>query len=231
MNQFDNTTPHLSTMYDSQILNTIPYYECFHNEAINIVKALNIKPKIWLDTGAGTGILVKRCIDIFSDTLFIIADPSSEMLAVAREKLGGYGEDTVRFLDPAGTQNISLEPGDKPDVITAVQSHHYLSAEERERATKVCYDALNKDGLFIAFENIRPLTEKGIEVGKQNWSSYQLSRGKSEEQVKKHMERFGVEYFPITVKEHLNLYRRCGFKVVELFWFSYMQAGFYCIKQ
>lgn len=230
MKQFDNTTPHLSTVYDSQILNTIPFYECFHNETINIVKALKIEPKIWLDTGAGTGTLVKRCIDIFPNTLFLLADPSREMLDEAKKKLSGYGADRVKFLDSTGTQNISLEPGLHPDVITAIQSHHYLSPEERMEATKVCYDALTEGGIFITFENIRPFTETGVEVGKKNWSNYQLSRGKSEEQVKKHMERFGVEYFPITVEEHLSLYRGCGFKVVELFWFSYMQAGFYCIK-
>ncbi|MGD0856485.1 MAG: hypothetical protein ABSA18_11850 [Dehalococcoidia bacterium] len=34
----------------------------------------------------------------------------------------------------------------------------------------------------------------------------------------------------VTVEEHLDLYRSCGFAVVELFWLSCMQAGFYCIK-
>ena len=230
MNQFDNTTPHLSTVYDSQILNTIPYYECFHDEAINIVKALKVEPEIWLDTGAGTGTLVKRCIDTFPNTQFFLADPSSEMLDEAMKKLSGYGEDRVKFLAPAGTQKLSMEPDVHPEVVTAIQSHHYLSQEERKEATKICYDVLNEGGIFITFENIRPLTEKGIEVDKQNWSNYQISRSKSEDQVKKHMERFGVEYFPITVEEHLQLYRECGFKVVELLWFSYMQAGFYCIK-
>jgi tRNA (cmo5U34)-methyltransferase len=39
-----------------------------------------------------------------------------------------------------------------------------------------------------------------------------------------------LEYFPITVEEHLDLLRNCGFGAVEMFWYSYMQAGFYCIK-
>ena len=44
------------------------------------------------------------------------------------------------------------------------------------------------------------------------------------------MERFENEYFPITVEEHVNLYRECEFKTIELLGFSYMQAGFYCVK-
>ena len=49
-------------------------------------------------------------------------------------------------------------------------------------------------------------------------------------EVKEHLERFDAEYFSIAVEEHLKLLRETGFKTVELFWYSYMQAGFYCIK-
>jgi tRNA (cmo5U34)-methyltransferase len=230
MKQFDNATPHLSSVYDNQVHNTIPNYECFHQEVINIVNAAGINPKVWLDTGAGTGTLVKRCVDMFPKTLFLLADPSREMLGEAKLKLAGYGTERVRFLAPVETQSICTKTDLQPDVITAIQSHHYLSSAERKIATKVCFDTLNEGGMFITFENIRPFTEKGIEIGKKNWSCYQLSKGKSDEQVQKHMERFGTEYFPITVEEHVSLYRECGFKTVELLWYSYMQAGFYCIK-
>ena len=230
MKQFDNSTSHLSSVYDIQMPNTVPNYDCFHQEVINIIKAACINPKIWMDTGAGTGTLVKKCVDLFPKTLFFLADPSGEMLNEAKKKFVGYGTERVQFLEPVETQKISLPRDLQPDVITAIQSHHYLLPAERKIATKICYDALNDGGMFISFENIRPFTEKGIEIGKKNWSSYQLSKGKSEEQVKKHMERFGTEYYPITVEEHLSLYRECGYKTVELLWFSYMQAGFYCIK-
>lgn len=230
MNTFDNTTPHLSAEYDTQIMNTIPYYDCFHREIIHTVQTLNINPAIWLDTGAGTGTMVNNCIDIFPNTLFLLADPSEEMLLVAQNKLCKYGSERIQFLSPATTQNISLEPTLRPDIITAVQSHHYLTKEERMTATKVCYELLAEGGTFITFENIRPCTEQGIANGKRKWANYQMARGKSEDQVRKHLERFDSEYFPITVEQHLQLYRECGFKVVELLWFSYMQAGFYCIK-
>ena len=34
----------------------------------------------------------------------------------------------------------------------------------------------------------------------------------------------------MTVEEHLNLMRESGFRVVELLWFSNMQAGFWGMK-
>ena len=136
----------------------------------------------------------------------------------------------MKILEAVSTQNIPNNIGYKPDVITAIQAHHYLSAKDRSRATEVCYNLLGNDGIFVTFENISPMSQRGVEISKRYWGNYQLSKGKSKEQVEAHIDRFGKEYFPITVEEHLKLYNNCGFKTVELLWYSYMQAGFYCIK-
>jgi len=61
-----------------------------------------------------------------------------------------------------------------------------------------------------------------------NRQRFQMERGKSA--AASHIKRFGVEYFPVSIEEHLSLLRETGFKSVELLWFSYLQAGFYAIK-
>ena len=138
--------------------------------------------------------------------------------------------DRLEFLIASPTQEFSQKLEEQPDVITAIQCHHYLSREGRAKATDVCYNLLKEGGIYITFENIRPLTEEGITIGKRYWGNFQLTHGRNDEEVKEHLERFDTEYFPITVEEHLELLRKTGFKTVELFWYSYMQAGFYCIK-
>ena len=55
----------------------------------------------------------------------------------------------------------------------------------------------------------------------------QLAAGKSPDAVAKHISRYGVEFLPVTVAEHLTVMGNSGFAAVELFWSSYMQAGFY----
>ena len=228
-NQKDNASAHSSAQYDELIIRTIPYYNQFHEETIHVVKSYIPWPKIWLDTGCGTGSLVDKCLSAFPETEFILSDPSKAMLEVAKEKLSGSA-DRVRFLKPAATQDLASNISIKPDVITAIQSHHYLSAPDRKKSTEVCFDLLAADGIYIPFENIAPMTKAGIETGKKNWGEFQLSKGKSKEEIRKHLARFGTEYFPITIEEHLSLYRSCGFRVVEMLWYSCMQAGFYCIK-
>lgn len=226
-----NYTPHPPEDYDANISSIIPYYSAFHQETINFVKSLPSSPKLWMDTGCGTGSLVNKAINEFPNTKFLLVDPSEGMLDQARRKLSSYPARRLEFMEASATQEFFQELEEKPDVITAIQCHHYLSREDRAKATRVCYDLLKKGGIYITFENTRPLTEEGILTGKRYWGSFQISRGRSEEEVEKHLERFDKEYFPITVEEHLKLLRESGFKTVELFWYSYMQAGFYCIKQ
>jgi tRNA (cmo5U34)-methyltransferase len=224
----DEPPQYLPGHYDSHIAQTIPYYDLIHKEIIDLVLSLDSQPRLWLDTGCGTGSLVKNALDRFPSTQFLLADPSESMLGQARHKF--EGQERVRFLSPACSQELRGQVCEEPDLITAIQCHHYLSKGERKRAVAACSDLLPSGGAYITFENVRPLTERGIELVKRRWERFQVERGKCEAEAKAHLDRFDKEYFPITVEEHLELYRNTGFRTVELLWYSYMQAGFYCIK-
>jgi tRNA (cmo5U34)-methyltransferase len=214
--------------YDQRIRSILPYYDSFHQETINLVKAMRSDPEVWLDTGCGTGNFAERALKHFPNARFILADPSAEMLNEAQKKLSGSNR--ITFLKPICTQNLSLEGLQNLDIITAIQSHHYLSMDDRIKATEVCHDLLNEKGIYITFENIRPMTELGVAAGKRNWKSFQLSAGRDPETVEGHLKRFGTMFFPLTVEEHISLLRGIGFNAVEMLWYSYMQAGFYCVK-
>jgi tRNA (cmo5U34)-methyltransferase len=226
----DNTTAHPSQEYDSQIRATIPYYDAFHKEAINLVRAIISQPERWLDTGCGTGSLVIQAMETFPRTQFILADPAPGMVEIARTKLSGKAAERIHFLEPVASQDIDEADIGRVDVVTAIQCHHYLKAGDRWRATLKCFHLLKPGGLYITFENTRPSTERGVAITKAQWADFQRASGKDPATVKKHMERYNTEYFPITIAEHLCLLKECGFETAELFWFSCMQAGFYAMK-
>ncbi len=176
MQDNDNSSSHSSEVYDLQITDTIPYYESFHDETLNMVKTILNEPKIWLDTGCGTGTLVEKAIKYFNNTNFILVDPSVEMLNLARSKLLKQPSEKIKFLEPMETCEISFDNDLKPDVITAIQAHHYMSREERFKTTKNCYNLLNDNGVYITFENIRPATPEGVEIGKHYVENFQISK-------------------------------------------------------
>lgn len=222
----DNATAHWAGDYDGKIEQTIPCYRIFHEQVLNLVRAYCYNPKTWLDTGCGTGIMAAKVRSLFPDTSLMLADPSGAMLDIARQKLVTY---PPKMFIEAATQELA-ETENSYEVITAILSHHYLDASTRLIATQNCYRMLEKEGIYITVETIRPSTELGIKMGLQRWKSYQMEMGKSADEAEAHIARFGQEYYPITIEEHLALLRKAGFTSCEILWASYMQAVFFAIK-
>ena len=126
---------------------------------------------------------------------------------------------------------LELEEIGKYDVVTAVQVHHYLSKEERKQAVSGCLRALKNGGFFFTFENIATYTETGRRILLDRWKMYQVRNQKSREEAESHINRYGSEYFPITIEEHMELLRAGGFQTAELIWMSGMQAGFMGVNE
>jgi tRNA (cmo5U34)-methyltransferase len=153
------------------------------------------------------------------------------MLKRAVDRLQAFPEKRVRFLPPTPIEGfLSYENVLKPQTITAILCHHYFNKQQRRTATDVCYRLLEAAGVFISVENIMPDSLQGTELGLERWKRFQIEHGRESVMAEKHTKRFNSEYFPITVKEHLELLKETGFQTVELFWRSHVQAGFYAIK-
>ncbi|MCP4213876.1 MAG: class I SAM-dependent methyltransferase [bacterium] len=230
MNNKDNTTPHHSAVYDERVRQTVPFFREFHTETIDLVKTVKPNVKVWLDTGCGTGTLAARAMQHFPKTCFLLADPSEGMLEQAQIDFSGLPGSRVEFLGAVGTGDIKPAGTTKPDVISAIQCHHYMKEAKRMEAVQNCFNLLDGNGLFITFENVYPNSETGIEIGLKRWMAFQRSAGRDAAVVKEHGKRFNTAYFPISPAAHIKMMKQCGFQTVELFWFSHMQAGFYAIK-
>lgn len=222
----DNTTSQPAHEYDANIHKTMPFYDCFHDSTLSLVEAVNPRPEAWLETGCGTGTLAQKAARLFPGTAFTLADPAAAMLEIAKGKLSGAVD--CRCL-AAGSEALAC-PAGSFDVITAILAHHYFDKETRRRATANCFRMLKPGGIYITFETVLPNSEEGRQMGLERWRQAQLRQGKDAAAVDKHIKRFGVEYFPITMAEHLALLGDTGFAIVETLWVSGMQAGFYAIK-
>lgn len=212
--------------YDRMIRQTIPFYDEFFDQIIELVNVLKTSAVKWLDIGCGTGRMGSAALEGVELEKFVFCDVSGEMIQAARE----------RFLDRPAAEFLvcdarDLEFVNEFDVITAIQVNHYLRGDGRKNCLERCYRALKKGGVLISFENFAPFTDAGRAAYLEKWKRYQRKQGKSLEESAKHIERYGREYFPITVEEHLSLLRGCGFATVEILWLSNMQAGFWGIKE
>ncbi|WNY25547.1 class I SAM-dependent methyltransferase [Methanolapillus millepedarum] len=229
--------------YDRNVRLTVPNYDLLHTQTLRLVKAYfeiqsgsggkNKKPIRWLDTGGGTGTFAEKIATECPKSEIILADPSAEMLKIARQKfaenINPQAMNAKIQFETVGTQNLTF-PDNDFDVMTAVLSHHYLSENERVAATENCFRMLSPGGIYITFEHTAPLTNPGKIVAQQMVADFQKDFGKNKTDVENYKKRYGTEYFPITVAQHMDILKNAGFKTVELFWYSYLDAGFYAIK-
>lgn len=220
----DNSTPMSAQEYDKKINQTIPYYSEFYSQTLDVVEQCGFKKIEWLDLGCGTGTLEELAFSRFPEAKFVLVEPSEKMLEQAKKKLR---DNSIQYI--CGSSD-SIRFSNCFDVVTAIQSHHYMKGDERRRATEYVYEAMKKGGIYISFENVIPEDEEVKTFELLRWGRYQQRNGKTEEEAKAHNERCGKNYFPLTLNQHVQLLKDVGFSKVHIFWCSYMQMGIYGIK-
>ena len=222
----DNLSAFSSREYDEKTKQTLPFYEEYYTQTIELVKMACHSSVNWLDIGCGTG---KMGSVVFDNELnldkFVFCDSSEEMIRISKERFHSYNNTEFCVCDVRELPFVN-----EFHVISAIQVFHYLQTADRKDALKRCYEALTENGLFISFENFAPFTDTGKAISLERWKKYQIEQGKTQEEAQKHIERYGIGYYPITIEENLKLMRDCGFSVVEILWLTNMQAGFWGIK-
>ena len=102
-----------------------------------------------LDLGAGTGILSHMIAEAFPNARITLVDISSEMLKIARKRLGEGKR--IRYMQA----DISLlaMPGEFDVVVSALAIHH-LKDDEKHVLYGEVYKALGAGGVFVNAEQV-----------------------------------------------------------------------------
>lgn len=174
---------------------------------------------IWLDTGCGTGGLIRSNIDRFPKTQFVLADPSSDNIATAKESM--HGEQRCLYVTKP-THELNF--GDSTlDAVTAMFCHHYYqNIDEKRKAIGNCFRMLKEGGIFITAEHVR---HDDIDKSDEGWIAYMKDAGLPDEFAYEMVSRRDREYFPLTESEYLELLIDCGFHRAEVFWMTCSDIG------
>lgn len=221
----DNVSVFKAEDYDEKIKQTLPYYDEFYVQITDIVYSMYGYSNInWLDVGCGTGKMAETAFSRLSIENFTFCDYSQEFIDISKQR---FSKSRANFI-VADIRKINFS--NKFDVVTAVQVNHYFNKIDRATVIRNCYNALKSNGMFITFENFAPESKITEQLYLRRWKTYQQVRGKTEKESDNHIRRYGNDYFPITLRQHIELIKNCGFKAVEIIWLSYMQVGILAIK-
>ncbi|MCC8189921.1 MAG: class I SAM-dependent methyltransferase [Planctomycetes bacterium] len=213
--------------YDAGIGRTIPHFPAIQREILTVV-AVRGGVRSWLDVGCGTGTLVQQARECFPEASFTLCDRDGAMLHRAHAALAT--DPSVEFLQ-CDVRLLALPAAERFSVITAIQVLHYLAPEERPAVLRTLHDRLEPGGMVLTVDNTAAATGYGVANARERWRRYQRAQGKTAAATEQHLQRYGTAYFPVTLERQITDLRRVGFAVVEVFWFSCLQAGIYAVRR
>jgi len=82
----DNKSAFSSSAYDRKIKQSLPYYDEFYKQVVDLVKILKHNAVRWLDIGCGTGKMGSVAFENVKIEKFVFCDSSDEMIRIAKER-------------------------------------------------------------------------------------------------------------------------------------------------
>lgn len=208
MNDIKEQFGSVSKKYDSQRQFLIPCFNDFYSACLPLVKSLT-HAKTVLDIGAGTGLFTQFIYDVNPDLHFTLADLSTEMLDVARE----------RFEDESNFEFIELDfsrdslPG-KYDLIISGLAIHHLEDTDKARLYKHIYQSLNDGGLFINADQVAGKNLMFDSLYKYYWRETVSQSGLDHEALVQAFERTKLDKLA-PLETQLKMLEKAGFNEVD----------------
>jgi SAM-dependent methyltransferase len=134
-------------------------------------------------------------------------DVDDAMLAVARERLGGFG-DRARFIHRSFGENLPGCDG----VMASLALHHVLSLESKTALYRRIFRALRAGGVFANADVTIPADPAGHQIAYRQWADHLVASGIPEERAWQHFDEWSGEDRYFSLEEELGALQSVGFR-------------------
>ena len=166
-----------------------------------------------LDLGGGTGALAAAIAERFPGASVEIWDTDPAMLAVARERCGGFGV-RVHYVERS-----FAEPLPECDAVAAcIALHHVKDMAVKGAIYRNIFRALRPGGIFVNADTAVPATAPLREHAFRLWARAMAPHGINEAQAHAHFASWAHEDFYPPLITELRLLAEAGFAEPECFW-------------
>jgi tRNA (cmo5U34)-methyltransferase len=198
----------VSQKYDSQRKYLIPCFDDFYHTCLPLIKSVPNAKNV-LDVGAGTGLFSQFVYERNPHLHFTLADISSPMLSVAKERFKGMENFDFIELD-LSTDKI---PG-KYDIVISGLAIHHLEDDAKQRLYANIYNSLNEDGLFINADQVSGRSMLFDSLFKYEWRETVSNSGLDHEALIQAFERTKLDKLAPLDKQ-LRMLEKAGFNEVD----------------
>lgn len=161
----------MAEMYDKICKFIVPGYEFMQDYLMDMLKFERIDKPVFLDLGAGSGILIERILKTFPNSKCYYLDSSEDFTSIAKDKLIDYG-DRVTFINSDFSENWESNIQENIDVITSSNAIHHLLNEDKRTLYEKCYNLLDDDGWFFNIDEMKTVKEETYIRSLEYWVYY-----------------------------------------------------------
>ena len=195
--------------YDEAIRRFIPGYEAMLDTAA--AEIARVDPERVLDLGGGTGALSEAILLAAPGATVELIDVDPDMLAVARERLAGYG-DRADFREASFDDPLP----DADAVAASLALHHVPTMDEKRRLFVRIHDCLRPGGVFVNADATMPAEPDAREGVWRAWAAHLVSRGIPEERAYRHFAEWQDEDTYVPADVEAAAMRTAGFDVASV---------------
>lgn len=245
MTEYRWNVSELAAAYSASAEHVHPYYLEMQDIVLDHLPYESDAPFFLVDAGGGSGRLVERVLDRFSQARALVLDQSESFLELARQRLAPSGN-RVHFNHARLQDDWTGQLPRTPDAIVSMSAVHHLDHDEKRAFYQRCYDALAPSGILINADEVRAVGADTYLAQLKTWAAH-MQRGIDAGQIpepmaeairkwrNRNIDQFGApkqsgDDCHETVARQLNMLRASGFAKVEVPWHKEMWAVMLGIK-
>ena len=191
--------------YDAMIRTFIPNYEDMLDEAASALRLVRRRSPVIVELGIGSGALAQRCVAVSPQARVIGLDVDSDILALARRRLG------PRLTTLSGDfLAASLPTCDA--VVSSFALHHVRTRARKAGIYRRCFRALRPGGLFVTADCCVATDQRQRVRDREAWRAH-LERTYRPTRAEGFLRAWAKEDVYFSLAAEVDLLERAGFSV------------------
>ena len=196
-------------VFDEHVRNSVPLYELFHKEIVNMSVYFSQLNTNIVDIGTSTGVLLNNLYEINKSRNIKCTgiDIEEPMINECKNRYSNINFEVCDALD-YNYNNSSI--------ITSMLALQFIKKSERKELLNKIYNELNEDGALFIVEKIKSENPDIHDIYNDMYYDFKRKTLSDEDILDKNVSLRGIMK-PITMKENMDNLKQAGFKKIDVF--------------
>jgi tRNA (cmo5U34)-methyltransferase len=216
--RFDNLD---TAVYGSHIPSWLPDYPYVHDLICEILQLYFSEGAMILDLGGGTGRMSRLLLDRFPSCHMVVQDFSANMLKEVPTTLRDYPGSFECVEGDFFKETFDLGSCKFNFVVSVNAIHHGRHPDNYRKLYQKIYTWLKPGGCFICLDHVAGVTHELAALNYMNWAEA-LKSEMDPESIHQIIETTIREDSPLSLEQHLEFLKGCGFNRTDVMWKKYI---------